>query len=217
MNVPAVVFLTVLSSILILDKYAIGEFGLSQPVIAGAIIGWLCGDPRTGILIGSVFQLIFLGGLPIGRDIPPDGPGAGMVAVGAYYLLRPGHPYETSLIVAAVLGLFASIAGGALEIMIRRNNEKLYHLFVRHENRFAVVHLGGVATAFVRGIMLFLPFYAVAALITRPFYIPAAAPDLLVVIALSVGLANAGYLFFKKRTIIYVLIGGLCGLALFVL
>jgi len=217
MNISAVVYLTVASSILILDKYAFGEFGLSQPVIAGAIIGWLCGDLRSGILIGSIFQLIFLGGLPIGRDIPPDGPGAGLVAVGAYFLLRPSHPHEASLIIAAILGLFASIAGGALEIMIRRNNEKLYHLFVRHENRFTVVHLGGILTAFVRGIILFLPFFAAASIINRPVYIPPAAPDLLVVIALSVGLANAGYLFFKKRTIVYALIGGLCGLALFVL
>ncbi len=215
MNLPAVVFLTIVSSCLILDKYAFGEFGFSQPLIAGTIIGALCGDMRQGILIGSVFQLIFLGGLPIGRDIPPDGPGGGLVATGVYFLLRPDYSHAGALTAAVLLGLVASLAGGALEIAVRRQNEKLYHVFVRQENRFAFVHLAGVATAFIRGLLLFSPFFCAAALFRSPD-LPSVRPELILIIAQSVGLANAIYLFIKKKTFVYTLIGGLCGLALFV-
>lgn len=216
MNLPAVVFLTLVSSCLILDKYAFGEFGFSQPLIAGTIIGALCGDMRQGILIGSVFQLIFLGGLPIGRDIPPDGPGGSLIATGIYFLLRSDYPPAEALTTAVLLGLVASLVGGALEITVRRQNEKLYHLFVRQENRFTVVHLAGLATAFIRGLLLFFPFFGVAALF-RPAGLPSVRPELILIIAQSAGLANVLYLFVKKKTYVYALIGGLCGLALFVL
>jgi mannose/fructose/N-acetylgalactosamine-specific phosphotransferase system component IIC len=217
MNLHPILTMTLLGSLLILDKYAFGEFGISMPLVAGLIIGAIYGDIRQGVFLGGIFQLIFLGGLPIGRDIPPDSQGAGIVACGSYFLMRPGNTLEGAIFLAAFFGLVAGIVGGALEILVRRYNEKLYYQFMRRENRLALYHFLGLATAFFRGVVLFLPFFLLAGIITYPAVFSAYTKDLLAIVGVSMGLANAIYLFAKRRTVVYVLIGGLCALALFVL
>ena len=217
MNLHLILGMTFLGSALILDKYAFGEFGISLPVVAGLLIGAVNGDMRQGVFFGGVFQLIFLGGLPIGRDIPPDSQGAGIVACGSFFIMRSGNTLEGAIFLAAFFGLIAGIVGGALEIWFRRYNEKLYYQFMRRENRLALYHFLGLLTAFFRGVVLFLPFFFIAGVITLPVVFPTFTKDLLMIIGVSMGLANAIYLFAKRRTIVYVLIGGLCALALFVL
>jgi len=217
MNFSAILLMTLLGSALILDKYAFGEFGFSMPLIAGLIIGAVGGDIRLGIFMGGIFQLIFMGGLPIGRDIPPDAQGAGIVACGSYFILRAGNSLEGSIFFAAFFGLIAGIAGGVLEIWTRRFNERLYYQFMRRENRLPLYHFLGLITAFARGVLLFLPFFFLAGVITYPATFPAYTKDLLTIVGISMGLANAIYLFVKRRTLVYVVIGGLCALALFVL
>lgn len=216
MNLSAVFFMTVLGSALLLDKYAFGEFGISMPLVAGFIIGAVCGDIRHGIFMGGIFQLIFLGGLPIGRDIPPDAQGAGIVACGSFFIMRAGNTLEGSIFLAALFGLLAGIIGGALEIWTRRFNERLYYQFMRRENRLAFYHFLGLLTAFARGIVLFLPFFLCAGIVSRPAVFPPYTSDLLAIVGISMGFANAIYLFVKRRSMVYVVIGGLCALALFV-
>jgi mannose/fructose/N-acetylgalactosamine-specific phosphotransferase system component IIC len=168
------ILLSVIGSGIILDKYAFGEFGISQPIIAGAIIGTLFGDLQTGIFIGAILQLIFLVGLPIGRDIPPDGQ------------------------------------------FVRRRNEKLYHLFMKEQKRLYLYHLVGLIPAFLRSFCLVLPIFLLANYIRIPAQFPQLNKELLIIIGLSLGFANSIYLFLKKTTVVYVLVGALCGLALLV-
>ncbi|HEX7319957.1 MAG TPA: PTS sugar transporter subunit IIC [bacterium] len=207
--------LAVIGSVIILDKYAFGEFGLSQPLVSGLIIGALFGKIQEGILLGSAFQLFFLGGLPIGRDIPPDGQGAGIAACGSYFLLGNNNPPESALLGAVILGLAASLLGGNMEIMVRRLNEKLYHLFMRHHSWLYACHLGGVATAYLRGIVLFIPLFCVARILHLP-HVLVFTKELLLIIAASVGVAHGFYLFVKKTTIIYFILGIACALVSFV-
>ncbi len=142
------ILLSVIGSVIILDKYAFGEFGISQPIIAGAIIGALFGDLQTGIFIGAMLQLIFLVGLPIGRDIPPDGQAAGVIGTGSYFLLRVANHAGHALCLALILALISAIIGGALETFVRRHNEKLYHLFMKKQKILYLYHFFGFIPAF---------------------------------------------------------------------
>jgi PTS system mannose-specific IIC component len=207
--------LAVIGSAIILDKYALGEFGLSKPLVSGLIIGALFGKIHEGILMGCVFQLFFLGGLPIGRDIPPDGQGAGIAACGSYFLLGNSNPPGSALLAAVILGLAAGVLGGSMEILVRRLNERLYHLFMRHRSWLYACHLGGLATAFLRGIVLFIPLFFVSSVLRLP-HVPVLTKELLLIIAASVGVAHGFYLFVKKTTIIYFILGIACALASFV-
>jgi len=211
-----IIILSLIGAVIILDKYAIGEFGFSQPVIAGTIIGALFGNATQGIFLGGIFQLLFLGGLPIGRDIPPDGQAAGIVCCGSYFLLNKSNPTDKALLLACVFGLLASIIGGALEIATRKFNEKLYHQFLRNEDCLSRCHLAGILTAFARGFILFLPFYILAMVITLPEIFPSLSQKCLMIIGMGLGLANGINLFMKKENLTYGIMGVLCGLALLV-
>jgi mannose/fructose/N-acetylgalactosamine-specific phosphotransferase system component IIC len=199
-----------------LDKYAFGEFGLSQPIVAGTIIGAIFGNISMGIFLGAIFQLIFLGGLPVGKDIPPDAQSAGLIGCGAYFLLcqvnSPGH----SLFLAVVIGLLGAIIGGAMEILIRRYNERLYWAFLRNEDHLYWCHFAGLLTAFLRSLSLFLPIFILANLLIVPSVFPQLTKELLIIIGMSVGMANGIYLFMKRANFFYFVFGGLCGLGLLV-
>ena len=210
-----IVILSLIGALVILDKYAIGEFGISQPIISGLIFGAIFGRIPEGIFLGSVFQLIFLGGLPIGRDIPPDGQGAGLAGCGSYFLLRGSNTPETALLGAVILGLSISIIGGMLEIYFRKFNEKLYYNFMRNESCLITCHLAGLATAFLRGFILLLPVFFIAQVIILP-KLALLTRELIMIIAVSIGVANGVYLFVKKNTIIYLVLGILCALVSFV-
>lgn len=210
------VLLSLLGSVIILDKYALGEFGVSQPIITGTIIGAIFGDVWFGIFLGGMVQLIFLGGLPIGRDVPPDGQAAGIITVTSYFLLRSNNTLGHSLFVAAVLGLAGSILGGVLEIYARRFNEKLYARFIHHEESLYICHTAGLLTAFGRGLCLFLPIFIFSKLFMIPGIFPQVHGATMAIIGISLGLANSFYLFVKVKTTVYLLIGGICGLALVV-
>ena len=202
---------------ILLDKYAFGEFGISQPLIAGTILGALFGNLDAGIFIGAMVQLIFLAGLPIGREIPPDGQSGGIIGVGSYLLLQSSNAPGHSLLVAILFALAGALIGGQFEIITRRFNEKMYRRFLKTGDHLARCHLIGIITALFRGLCVVLPFLVIAELITIPAALPTMSRSLLMTISIGVGCANGMYLFFKKSKLIYIAAGIICGLASVVL
>jgi mannose PTS system EIIC component len=55
-----------------LDRTAALQLMISRPLVAGPLAGWLLGEPLTGLLIGALVELLWLGRLPVGAAIPPD-------------------------------------------------------------------------------------------------------------------------------------------------
>jgi len=206
-----------LGSIILLDKFAFGEFGISQPIMVGTIFGAIFGDIQSGILVGAGLQLIFLGGLPIGRDIPPDGQAAGIIGCSSFFIMRTAYPLGQSLFLALFFALIASVCGGVLEIAARRLNDRLSSGYRKRVQRLALYHLSGLITAFGRGICIITPFVLIASLVPIPAQCPGINPSMFLIITTGIGLAHALYLFIKRSTILYMIIGGLCGLALLVL
>jgi mannose/fructose/N-acetylgalactosamine-specific phosphotransferase system component IIC len=208
---------SILGCVIMLDKFAFGEFGFSQPIMVGTIFGALFGDIQSGILVGAGLQLIFLGGLPIGRDIPPDGQAAGIIGCASFFIVRIANQPGQALSLALLFALIASIFGGALEIVARRFNERFSRAFRTHPAYLSLYHLSGLITAFVRGACIIAPFLIAAHFIIVPEQFPDLTPDRFMIIATGIGAAHALYLFFRRTTALYILIGGLCGLALLVL
>lgn len=207
----------ILGSIMLLDKFAFGEFGVSQPIMAGTLLGAVFGDIPSGILVGAGLQLIFLGGLPIGRDIPPDGQAAGIIGCAAFFIARTSHAVDQSLSLALLLALIASIFGGALEIVARHFNDRLSRAFKRHPANTTRYHLAGMLSAFSRSVCIITPFLLIAAIIPIPEQFPSLSPERYIIIGIGIGSAQALYLFLNRATFPYIIIGGLCGLALLAL
>ncbi|MFA5779842.1 MAG: PTS sugar transporter subunit IIC [Elusimicrobiota bacterium] len=63
---------SVAGGLILLDSTVFGQFMISRPIVAGPVIGWLCGDVKTGIIIGAVIELLWIGVVPVGVGVPPD-------------------------------------------------------------------------------------------------------------------------------------------------
>lgn len=123
--------LALLGGLLALDRVAVGQFGVSQPVVTGPLVGWLLGDPGTGLLVGGLLQLLYAGALPVGASIPPDETTAALVGTaGALVGARAagdGVPETAIVPVGLLAGLAAGEAGRALDTWVRRANVWFAH------------------------------------------------------------------------------------------
>ncbi len=72
-----------------IDRTAALQVMLSRPLVAAPLTGWVLGDPGSGLLVGMLVELLWLGRLPVGAAIPPDDT---QVAVGATTLAAVNAP-----------------------------------------------------------------------------------------------------------------------------
>jgi mannose PTS system EIIC component len=75
-----VLIAAVICGIIGLDRTALGQFMISQPVVAGPLTGWLLGDVTAGLVIGGTLELIWVLDMPIGTFVPADSTVAAVAA-----------------------------------------------------------------------------------------------------------------------------------------
>jgi mannose PTS system EIIC component len=56
-----------------LDRTAAFQVMVSRPLIVSPVIAYILGDVMAGLLIGGILELLFIGELPLGGYIPPNG------------------------------------------------------------------------------------------------------------------------------------------------
>jgi mannose/fructose/N-acetylgalactosamine-specific phosphotransferase system component IIC len=143
--------LGLLGGALALDGTSVGQFMVSRPLVAGALAGWLLGDPVTGVAVGAVLETYLLVSFPSGGARFPEGATAAVVAVAsATWADLPG-----ALPLGVAMGLLWGQLGGFSVSALRRVNGWL----VRepdgpHPERVAAVHVGAIALDGLRGAVL---------------------------------------------------------------
>ncbi|MGB6127810.1 MAG: PTS N-acetylgalactosamine transporter subunit IIC [Psychrilyobacter sp.] len=45
---------------------------IHRPVVAGAVVGWILGDIRMGLIVGGTLELVWMGAVPVGGAQPPN-------------------------------------------------------------------------------------------------------------------------------------------------
>jgi len=75
------IIITVISILLAIEGKAFGQFGFSNPLIAGTIVGLVMGDVKTAIQVAIPVQLIFMGAIAVGAALPPDSTLGAVLAV----------------------------------------------------------------------------------------------------------------------------------------
>lgn len=199
--------LALLGAVLLLDKYAVGEFGFSQPLVVCPLIGLCFGVAEVGIILGILLQLIFFSNLPIGRSIPPDSQAGAILAISSFVLLKNKAPEQNLLTFCFLIGLVGSILGTYSDVLARRLNNNLHHRFLHDEENYLRFHLLGFAVTFVRGfifLLLFLTIVSIFSFLPKYFKIDR---SILVLVSVMLGTANAFYLFIKKKHFAYLLVG----------
>ena len=74
-----------------------------KPIIIGTIVGFLLGDPVTGIICGGTYELIFLGAVNIGGTVPSDALTG--TAIATTFIILTGMDIEEAMALAIPVGL----------------------------------------------------------------------------------------------------------------
>lgn len=133
-----------------------GDLYLERPIIIGPVVGLICGDIHTGLIVGGTMELIFMGAADIGGSVPSNY--AIGSALGTYFAVASKLSIEQALAIAipaALLGsffeLFAKTIGvffvNAAERMAEKSNVK---------GIAVLTHLGNIAHGLSYAIPVFI-------------------------------------------------------------
>jgi mannose/fructose/N-acetylgalactosamine-specific phosphotransferase system component IIC len=200
--------ISLLGGLLALDGTSVGQFMFSRPLVAGVLVGWLLGDPVTGVAVGSILELYLLVSFPTGGSRFPEGATATVVAVAA----SAGVDTTGALPLAVAVGLvWGQLAGWSVTYLRQLNSRLAPEAGGRHPGPGAITgaHMAAVLVDFARGVLVtlfgVLVGRAVVGLLHEPWALsPASSVGLLLV----GGSASLGILLrdlggFRKRKVLF--------------
>jgi mannose/fructose/N-acetylgalactosamine-specific phosphotransferase system component IIC len=158
-----IVVIALVGGIIGLDRTAVGQFMISQPIVVGPLTGWMLGDPGAGIVAGVVLELIWVLDMPIGSFVPAD---ATISTVSATAIAALGSPGGSSLpVIGFSILLTAAMvpATMAADDVIRHRNSRLADALATcpgpASGRALVrAHLSGIPVFFLKSFVLYLVF-----------------------------------------------------------
>jgi mannose/fructose/N-acetylgalactosamine-specific phosphotransferase system component IIC len=168
-------------SLLSLDITIAFQILISSPIFACSLLGWLLGDPRAGFEMGFLFQLLWLGRMPVGAYIVPEGNIASMIATSVMILIEPFTFPNTTMAVIFFLAIVVSYFGAMLTILYRKLNGKILNLVLRevervHFNVMLFLEIGSMLI-YLLGAFVFTYFSIIISLKVLPEIISGLGPD----------------------------------------
>jgi mannose/fructose/N-acetylgalactosamine-specific phosphotransferase system component IIC len=97
-----------------LDATAALQIMLSRPLVVGTVMGWVLGSPEQGLAVGGLIELLWVGGLPVGSLVPPDGTVAATVAAAVAVSLMGAAQHPGAADAAGALGVLLAVPAGWL-------------------------------------------------------------------------------------------------------
>ena len=111
------------------DATAFVQLLISQPLVAGAVTGWLWQRPAIGLELGALLQLFACGVLPLGGRTPEDFPTGAVVGVAVACVVDRAAPLASAqggpLLYGAFVAFAVALLGKPLLVWQRRRNERL--------------------------------------------------------------------------------------------
>ena len=130
-----ILILSLFSGLLGLDATAALQVMVCRPLVVGGAVGWMLGDPALGLAIGSLVEMLWIGGVPVGALVPPDGTQAATVAAAVAIVLGHNSRFPGAGDAAAALGVIAALAVGVLGARAEIFQRRLTGLLVRRAER----------------------------------------------------------------------------------
>ena len=160
-TLSSLVLIAVIGGVLGLDRTAAGQFMISQPIVAGPIIGWILGDATVGLIIGALLELIWVMDMPIGTFVPADSTAVTVSSTAIAVLGGAGEP------VLPVIGFSILLTVGMVPITTvaehrsRKWMSKLADMAIAAPGevvgqRLARAHLSGLVVFFLKSFIVYL-------------------------------------------------------------
>jgi len=133
-----------------------GDLFLERPVIIGPVVGLICGDVQTGLIVGGTMELIFMGAADIGGSVPSNY--AVGSAIGTYFAVAAKLSIEQALLIAvpaALLGSFFELFAKTISVFFVTAAERM----AEKSNVKAIArltHLGNIAHGLAYAIPVFI-------------------------------------------------------------
>ena len=147
-----------------LDRTAAGQFMISQPIVAGPLIGWMLGDTTAGLVIGAVLELIWVLDMPVGTFVPADSTVGAVSATAIAALGGRGHATPDLIGFSVLLTTAMVPATMAVDGAIRKLNSRLADRAVSAPGedagkKLSRAHLTGLAVFFLKSFvyLVFVP------------------------------------------------------------
>lgn len=153
--------IALVGGVLGLDRTAVGQFMISQPIVAGPLVGWILGDAAAGLVIGAVLELIWVLDMPVGTFVPADST-VGAVSATAIAALGGGGHATPDLIGFCVLLTTAMVpVTMAVDGTVRKRNSRLADRAVSAPGedagkKLSRAHLTGLSVFFLKSFVLYL-------------------------------------------------------------
>ena len=149
-----------------LDRTAVGQIMISQPIVASPITGWMLGDVTAGLVIGAVLELIWVLDIPVGTFVPANST-IGAVSATAIAVLgsKGSAPLDK-------IGFSILLTSGMVPVtmmadtLVRKWNSRLAETAVAATGedagrKLAHAHLSGLLIFFLKSFVLYLVFLPV--------------------------------------------------------
>lgn len=100
---------------------------ISRPIVAAPVIGFLLGDPYTGLVVGTFLELFWADRLPIGAYIPPNEAIVAviMTAVAVFAGKQWVSHHQELIALSALLIVPMGIVGQKADTLIVKSNDRL--------------------------------------------------------------------------------------------
>ncbi|GAB4375626.1 MAG: hypothetical protein Kow0042_21220 [Calditrichia bacterium] len=155
--------LSAIISFLSLDTTVAFQILISSPIFACPFLGLLLGDVRLGFELGFLFQLLWLGRIPAGATIIPEGNMATMIATALILLNKDSGYLNTTLTLVFIMGIGLSYLGAVITIFYRKMNGKILDLIIKEADKahFRIIRLLEVGSMALYALLIFLLTYSV--------------------------------------------------------
>jgi mannose/fructose/N-acetylgalactosamine-specific phosphotransferase system component IIC len=140
-----------LISFLSLDITIAFQILVSSPIFSCPLIGWILGDVWLGFEVGFLFQLLWLGRIPAGAYIVPEGNIASMLAAALVLLNRENGFPNTTMTIVFVEAIGISYFGSLLTLFYRKLNGKILNIVEKQVShiRFKIILLLEASSMFL--------------------------------------------------------------------
>lgn len=95
----------------------LGKSQIQRPIVMGPLVGLVLGDFQTGLVVGGMLELAFMGNMAIGAAIPPEITAGGIL--GTAFAITSGSGADVAVALAIPIATMALLCKNLFLLIIR--------------------------------------------------------------------------------------------------
>ncbi|MEN3013766.1 MAG: PTS sugar transporter subunit IIC [Endomicrobiia bacterium] len=145
---------SLLAGLIHLDILVFGQFMISRPIVVGGIFGYFLGIPQYGLLIGVLFELLYIIEIPVGIKVPVDATSSTVFSI-------VGFEISGCLILSLIFGFFIGFLYKYVDMLTRSLNSVVLSWVDTAKNEVVIKRINllifyGIIFTYLRTVLFYL-------------------------------------------------------------